>query len=342
MNKRLTHNLTSAYIEAANRLNSKRSRKRIVAYVESYDDVFFWRTVLSRYENSTRYFEVMLPSHTTLERGKKSVLMNELGDRLGECMIACVDADYDYLMNGATPTSRAVISNPYVLHTYAYAIESYQCFAPSLHNVCVMVTLNDHSIFDFEDYMRQLSEAIFPLFVWSIWHYRRSIYGQFTITDLNRIVELGGFSIHNPQYSIDNMRRKVHNKVRQLQQRHPEAKESYLALKSELIRLGVTPQTTYMYIQGHHLFNKIVLPILGRVCNILVQEREGEIRRQAVHDTQRRNELSCYTNSIQDITQMLKKNMGYMDSEPFRRILADVERILGCAHNEENVQKQAL
>ena len=95
MNKRLTHNLTSAYIEAANRLNSKRSRKRIVAYVESYDDVFFWRTVLSRYENSTRYFEVMLPSHTTLERGKKSVLMNELGDRLGECMIACVDADYD-------------------------------------------------------------------------------------------------------------------------------------------------------------------------------------------------------------------------------------------------------
>ena len=135
MNKRLTHNLTSAYIEAANRLNSKRSRKRIVAYVESYDDVFFWRTVLSRYENSTRYFEVMLPSHTTLERGKKSVLMNELGDRLGECMIACVDADYDYLMNGARPTSRAVISNPYVLHTYAYAIEIYQCFAPSLHNV---------------------------------------------------------------------------------------------------------------------------------------------------------------------------------------------------------------
>ena len=73
-----------------------------------------------------------------------------------------------------------------------------------------------------------------------------------------------------------------------------------------------------------------------------MQERVGEIRRQAVHDTQRRNELSCYTNSIQDITQMLKKNMGYMDSEPFRRILADVERILGGAHNEENVQKQAL
>lgn len=328
MAKRLSDNLSSNYFEAMNRLNSKKARQRIVAYVESYDDVLFWRTVLSRFENQTRYFEVMLPSHTTLERGKKSVLMNIINNGVGENMIACVDADYDYLINGATPTSRLIISNPYVLHTYAYAIESFQCYAPSLHNVCVMVTLNDHRIFDFFEFMKLLSEVIFPLFVWSIWHYRRSIYGEFTITDFNRIVELGGFSIHNPQIAVNNLKRKVHSKISQLQKRHPEAKESWLALKQELIDMGVTPETTYMYIQGHHLFNKIVLPIVNRVCSRLVQEREDEIRRQAVHDTQCRNELSCYSNSIQDISQMLKKNMGYVESEPFRRILKDAESIL--------------
>ncbi|HCD77295.1 MAG TPA: ABC transporter ATP-binding protein [Prevotella sp.] len=328
MNKRLTENLSSAYFEAMNRLNSKKSRKRIVAYVESYDDVFFWRTVLSRFEDDTRYFEVMLPSHKTLERGKKSVLMNLLAGNVGGSMIACVDADYDYLINGATPTSRTIISNPYVLHTYAYAIENLQCYAPSLHNVCVMVTLNDHSIFDFQNFLQEFSQAIFPLFVWSIWHYRRSIYGEFTITDFNRIAEIGGFSLYNPQTAIDNLRRKVRNKVNFLQHRHPDAKQSWLELKKELIGMGVTPDSTYLYIQGHHLFNKIVLPIINKVCSRLVQEREDEIRRQAVHDTQRRNELSCYTNSIQDISQMLKKNMGYMESEPFRRIQEDVEKML--------------
>ncbi len=328
MNKRLTENLSSAYFEAMNRLNSKKSRKRIVAYVESYDDVFFWRTVLSRFEDDTRYFEVMLPSHKTLERGKKSVLMNLLAGNVGGSMIACVDADYDYLINGATPTSRTIISNPYVLHTYAYAIENLQCYAPSLHNVCVMVTLNDHSIFDFQNFLQEFSQAIFPLFVWSIWHYRRSIYGEFTITDFNRIAEIGGFSLYNPQTAIDNLRRKVRNKVNFLQHRHPDAKQSWLELKNELIGMGVTPDSTYLYIQGHHLFNKIVLPIINKVCSRLVQEREDEIRRQAVHDTQRRNELSCYTNSIQDISQMLKKNMGYMESEPFRRIQEDVEKML--------------
>ena len=116
MNKRLTQNLSSQYIEAMNRLNSKSARQRIVAYVESYDDVLFWRTVLSRFENESRYFEVMLPSHKTLERGKKSVLMNLLSQNTGNSMIACVDADYDYLIQGVTPTSRTIISNPYVLH----------------------------------------------------------------------------------------------------------------------------------------------------------------------------------------------------------------------------------
>ena len=175
MNKRLRENISSEYFTAANKLKSKKARRKIVAYVESYDDVLFWRTLLDNYEDDTRYFEVMLPSHNTLERGKRSVLMNLIYTKVGEDMIACVDADYDYLMQGATETSKSIVSNPYVVHNYAYSIENLQCYAPSLHNVCVMVTLNDHAVFDFKEFMRQYSEAIFPLFVWSIWHYRRSI-----------------------------------------------------------------------------------------------------------------------------------------------------------------------
>ena len=98
MGSRLKDNLNSKYFEAANALTSKKARRRIVAYVESYDDIYFWRTVLSEFENDKRYFEVMLPSKINLTRGKKSVLMNFLeGEPLGRDMIACVDADYDYL-----------------------------------------------------------------------------------------------------------------------------------------------------------------------------------------------------------------------------------------------------
>ena len=329
MPKRLKDNINSSYFEAANALTSKKARHRIVAYVESYDDIYFWRTVLSEFEDDKRYFEVMLPSKINLTRGKKSVLMNFLeGEPLGKDMMACVDADYDYLMQGATHTSQRILESPYVFHTYVYAIENYQCYAPSLHNVCVSVTLNDHRIFDFSKYFRLFSEAIFPLFVWSIMLYRNGNYSKFTISDLNRIADPGGFNVQNPLPSITKLKRKVYTKVNELQRIFPDAKEEYLKTKEDIKALGVTAQTTYLYIQGHHLFDTVVSPIMSKVCNLLRQERQNEIYHAVAHRTQKRNEMTCYENSLQDIKVMLKKNTGYMMSEPFRRLQEDVRHYL--------------
>ena len=352
MANKLTDNINSKYFEAANALKSKQARRRIVAYVESYDDIYFWRTVLSPFEDDKRYFEVMLPSKANLTRGKKSVLMNFLEGKgkkkrrrereerpetsveekreeiLGRDMIACVDADYDYLMQGATDQSKKVLQSPYVFHTYVYAIENFQCYAPSLHNVCVSVTLNDHRIFDFREYFAQFSEGIFPLFIWSIMLYRNGNYPKFCISDFNRIADPGGFTVNDPEKSLANVRRKVGVKVHELQRQFPDAKEAYLKLKDELKALGVTPQTTYLYIQGHHLFDTVVAPILSKVCNLLRQERQNEIYHATAHKTQKRNEMTCYDNSLQDVKTMLKKNNGYIMSEQFRRLQDDIRRYL--------------
>ena len=328
MPSKLKDNLNSRYFEAANALKPKQARRRIVAYVESYDDIYFWRTVLSRFENKDYYFEVMLPSHQKLERGKKSVLMNFIGDHVGPDMIACVDADYDYMIQGATPMSKRIISSPYVFHTYAYAIENMQCYAPSLHDTCVAVTLNDHRIFDFEDYLRQYSEAVFPLFIWSVWFYKTGRHNKFSLADFGRVIDPGGFNVQDPQPSLDHLRRKVGVKVRQLQAEYPDNKEAYLKTKETIRSLGVTPQTTYLYIQGHHLFDNVVVPILNKVCNRLRQERQDEIARTARHHMQKRNEMSCYEHSLQDIRQTLKKNTGYQLSPLFQRIQQDVEAYL--------------
>lgn len=86
-----------------------------MAYVESYDDIAFWRTLLAEFENEERYFQVMLPSATSLAKGKKMVLMNTLNTtELGRSLIACVDSDYDFLLQGATNVSRKINRNPYI------------------------------------------------------------------------------------------------------------------------------------------------------------------------------------------------------------------------------------
>ena len=324
----LKDNINSSYVEAANALRGKKARRRIVAYVESYDDVYFWRTVLSPFENDKRYFEVMLPSRKNLSRGKKSVLMNFLSESIGPNLIACVDADYDYLLQGATPQSRSVVNNPYVFHTYVYAIENYQCYAPSLHDVSVAITLNDHRIFDFRDYFTKYSECCFPLFVWSVWAYRTGNHSHFSLSDFNRITDPGGFTLRDPEVSLTNLQRKVNQKIKDLQRLFPEAKAVYTQVKDSIRRLGVTPQTTYLYMQGHHLFDAVVAPILTKVCEQLRRDRQQEISQSRAHDTQKLNEMTCYDNAQQDVKVMLKKNTGYIQSRPFLRLQADIQRFL--------------
>lgn len=328
MPRRLQDNLSSAYFEAANKLTTKQGRKRIVAYVEGYDDVFFWRNILGCFETDKIYFEVMLPSRQKLSRGKKSAMMAALNHKVGKEMIACVDADYDYLLQGSTEMSRDILRNPYIIHTYAYAIENYQCYAPSLHDVCVMVTLNDKKIFDFEAFITDYSKIIFPLFVWNIWYYRKGGFNEFTISDFNTIITTGHINYEDTNRVLGKLRHKVSVKIRQLIEKNPNAKESYLALKNELKRLGVTPETTYLFIQGHHLFNSVIVPLMTRICDLLHRERENEISRSAIHSTQKNNELKAYNHSTSDVITMLRRNTSFKDSQPYKMLQNDIRRLI--------------
>ena len=115
-------------------------------------------------------------------------------------------------------------------------------------------------------------------------------------------------------------------RIARFHKEYPDAKEGYLKVKADLRRLGVTPETTYLYIQGHHLFDKVVVPMLNKVCVQLTQEREREIVQQSKHGTQQRNELTSYRNSVENISSMLKKNTAYRESEPFQRICQDIQK----------------
>ena len=325
MARRLTDNISSRYIEAANRLRPNKARRRVVAYVESYDDVFFWRSVLDEFESDTLTFEVMLPSRTNLGKGKKNVLSNRLGNQLGQSLIACVDADYDYLMQGATPISREIIDNPFVFHTYVYAIENFQCYARGLHEVCVMATLNDREVIDLEAFMEEYSRIIWPLFVWNVWVYRYDCYSRFTLLDFGGLVSLRDVNPFHPERTLETLRHTVNRKINWMQQHYPEGKKTYKPLREQLLQLGLTPETAYLYMQGHSLFDGVVLPLLTPLCVHLRKEREAEIRRNAVHTQQRQNELSCYQRRLGAIDQMLRKSTKFRESDIYQRLRQDLQ-----------------
>ena len=329
MAKRLTDNINSQYFEAINKMTPKKARRRIVVYVESYDDVFFWRSVLGRYEDDKLAFDIMLPSRNMhLDRGKKAAISNMLKG-VGRDMIACVDADYDYILQGATEMSRQMLENPYIFHTYAYAIENFQCYAKGLHETCVMVTLNDHRIFNFERFLLSYSQTIWPLFVWHVvFLQRRKMTMHFDMCEFNKVVVLPSVRIQNPKWAIEYLSKKVRAKMFQLERRFPKLKDALPETERMLRDLGINDNNTYLYIQGHHLFDLVVSPVVQTVCDILRNEQENDIRDRAVHSEQARTEIACYENSLGKVKMMMKKNTYYQFSPEFQKILADVERYL--------------
>ena len=319
---RLSSHLNSAYIAAASRLEGRAARPRAVAYVESYDDILFWRDALSEAAPHVQ-FEVVLPSRLTLGRGKKIALAN----RLGPHMIACVDADYDFLMQGATLTSEMVCRSPYVVHTFVYAIENLQCHAEVLDRVCVMATLNDRVIFDFRAFLTAFSRIVHPLLVWNVWAYRYGFFTQFSLTDLARTVEVREVQLYHPERMIDDLRRRVNRQIAALQRRFPQARATYKPLRDEMVRLGVTPETAYLYMRGHDLVDVVLGPILSAVCDVLRREREREITKLACHAVQQQNELAAYRHAVAPFEEMLRKHTAYHATPEFRRIVATVRAL---------------
>ena len=328
MGKRLSDNLSSLYLGAANKLKPKKAKKKIVAYVESYDDVAFWRSVFDDFEDDTCYFEVMLPSKKNLCKGKKSVLMNNLGARLGVNMVACVDSDYDYLLQQTTSTSRQINNSRFVFQTYAYAIENFQCYANALHEACVLATMNDRKLVDVESFMTLFSQIAYPLFVWSVWFYRKGNLSGFSMSEFNSYVRLDHVKVTHPEEALMQMDKRVRNKLRQLEMSYPNALDEIEAMKAEFTYLGVTPETTYMFIQGHHIMESVVMKLLLPICSALRREREEEIKRLAVHHLQYKNELAGYEHRVLGIDVVLSKHTGYKDSLLYKRIESDVRAFL--------------
>ena len=326
--KKLTEYLNSSFIEAANSLRPKRAAQRIIAYVESYDDISFWRSVFNEYESEKVHFEILLPARSKLTKGKKQAMMNMLGKAYGRNMIACVDSDYDYLLQGATSTSRQMLENRYILHTYAYSIENFRCYADSLKQVCVLCTQNDSNVIDFKEFFKLYSRICYPLFVWNILLYRRHDTRSMSMLRFCEIVRITSFTIGKPAYSLQQLGTRVNHNIQLLEKQFPELIDEQKKLSKEFETLGIHPDETYFYIQGHHIMNSVVLRVLQSVCRHLRSKREEEIGRLAYHRQQYNNELASYRHSQCDVGMMLNKNTDYKQAPPYKKLKADIEELL--------------
>ncbi len=300
------------------------AKKNVKVFVEGYEDVSFWRGIFDEYESSALTFEVSVPPREDLAKGKK-VLMGMIPETSPN-LILCVDSDFDYLFGNSTEQSKTINNTTYLFHTYAYSTESFLCYAPSLHNVCVKATKNDARIFDFEKFLKEYSIIIYPLFIWYAYSAHLKNENVFTLLEFKSSVKLGYVEVEkNGADTLEWLKLQVQKRLRILHRNNPEYAQKLPAFMRQLEQRGLQPEDTYMYMQGHTLMDNVVIIMLNAVCEKLKLMSNIRINTSSKTGVALKNELSNYNNSLRNVRDVLLDNETYKDCPLYKKLQQDIE-----------------
>ncbi|MDL2320521.1 DUF4435 domain-containing protein [Alistipes sp. OttesenSCG-928-B03] len=305
------------------------AKRLIRVFVEGYEDVSFWRGIFDDYESDKYTFEINVPPRADLAKGKK-VILSMLPDS-NDHLLLCVDSDFDYLFGNSNEQSHLVNHSKYLFHTYAYATENFLCYPPSLHNVCVKATKNDARIFDFEHFITQYSRTIYPLFLWYAYSAFLKTENVFTLLEFKGAVKLNYLEVeNNGRATIAWLEKQVDKWLRILDDRYQdrELNKQLKEFEKMLAARGVTPETTYMYMQGHTLMDNVVIVMLNAVCDQLRLMSNIRITTSTKTGTALKNEMSNYNNSLRNVRDVLLDNESYKDCHLYKRLQRDIENYL--------------
>lgn len=322
---KLTDKLNSDYFKARNALNQRKGQI-IEIHVENETDVPFWKDIFNRFGQPNIQTKIHPASKDSLARGKQTVLKHAAG--AGEFLLLCVDSDCDYLFDGATEQSKQIKQNPFIFQTYAYAIENYQCIAENLQQVVLEATLSDEELFDFVGFMERFSEIVYELWVYTCYYERQaqqsgssSLQKRWKAIKLSNKINI----VNSGENELLDLEKRVAEQLKSL----PEIDAVTLNnFKQQLEQLGLKPNNTYLFINGHCLYNQIVKRLLNRMCHVRQSKKHQEYQASVASDSQKEQKRNEYHNQtdLRNLETILLTHKNYISCFLIQKIQADVQK----------------
>ena len=301
-------------------LDAKMFRCRAAIHVENKDDIVFWSTILKHFRPNDR-FHFIAGSRNEFGHETSGVTQClKYFDYLSHDFFICIDSDYRYLLH-----EKGIDVKHYVLQTYTYSFENHHCFAEGLDDVCSRVTHVPNQLFNFSRFLSDYSSIVYDLFIWHL-YFLGSDPTRFTKYEFNQLINL---SKHKNPDITDNARKALGEQKHKIEKKTDYFRRAYPLADLEFIRekykaLGLTPDTTYLFIRGHNVYDMISC-ISKEVCKVLLKKaRRGHHSREAIAALYRDR------NSV-DIE--LRQNIHYGAYTAIQKLEEDIGELLGKAED---------
>ena len=204
------------------------------------------------------------------------------------------------ILDGHTLVSTTINQNLYIFQTYAYSIENLQCYKESLQSVCVRATKNSKKKVNLSKLLKLYSNIIYPLLLWSLYFASKKDTTTFKITDFSKIVKILTIVDIDTQCeaAILDVQQRVQAKITELGQNHSSEIQQVAVLSQKLRSSNLNEDTAYLFMNGHTLFDNVVLMILKPLCRKLRKKKRQEISANAQHQEELRTQTDHYIKKV--------------------------------------------
>lgn len=211
----------------------------------------------------------------------KQNLLNEFDDsRLGPNLLLAIDADYDWIMEAYqySPShpefifSDRIRNCPYILHTYLYGIENFQCHPAALS--CIWPKITGRTMpEDVKTALERWSEMMSELFMLHFISVDQCDF-QYTLSTLKQWIHRFPVPFGKPESEWDRLRREIESVV-SAEAQYLEGKGDIRArLESRFAADGFSEKDYCLLVCGHSFKN---CGIMQHLPTVIVRDRQLQI-----------------------------------------------------------------
>ena len=270
---------------------------RVRVLVEDELDVPVWNKILTRF-GGNRSFEITPYSYIPGEHGKGKAKILSLVADLGPNYIACVDSDYDWLLEQWTDSGQLIAGSPYILQTYAYSIENLAAQPGGKADCMLESTLHcsqDQLDLDIslKAFIEKISEALYEPLLWHLIMQKEQI-------DVDKIIPGWDSILNNRHYEAilnstgDPLSRKRTGMLAVMRQRavdlvhNYETRYPHLITPRQNLRLsltghyGLSSENAYLFVRGHNLHDFLIQNFYRPIFRADIKSHNEDIRNNTV------------------------------------------------------------
>ena len=320
-----------AFIRAYNKFQSGQVMGNI--FVENPTDIPFWQHVVNAVDGS-RY--KVRPISKEQAAGKRTLQKRYAA--LNQEFLVAVDSDYDFLCPDRHAEAQQMNNNPFVLHTYCYSRESFQCCHHSLGAITEILFFHQQFPSQIHEALIQYSYAVYPaLCVFSYLHNKN--WQQYSEGEFNLAVRFNsGVCLINDELQVND------DAIIQLQtQVEAYSLSLYAAItddadfdsfKTILTTRGITEDNAYMFINGHCLQDIVVKPMLEKIAAVTRRSEKDSVAQMYPEPErlktkrQKLNEIDNYYKNERQLSTLLSNGQAFVQDAFFSLITAKLDAII--------------